>query len=43
MGGGGAHKPKQPKQYARLNTKMQLATKCKACGIINISKYVNKF
>ena len=26
-----------------VNTKMQLSTQCKACGTINISKYVNIF
>ena len=26
-----------------VNTKMQLSTKCRACGTINISKYVNIF
>ena len=25
-----------------VNTKMQLSTQCRACGTINISKYVNK-
>ena len=24
-----------------VNTKMQLSTQCRACGTINISKYVN--
>ena len=26
-----------------VNTKMQLPTQCRACGTINISKYVNNF
>ena len=26
-----------------VNTKMQLSTQCRACGKINISKYVNIF
>ena len=26
-----------------VNTKMQLSTQCRACGMINISKYVNIF
>ena len=26
-----------------VNTKMQLSTQCRACGTINISKYVNIF
>ena len=26
-----------------VNTKMQLSTQCRACGPINISKYVNIF
>ena len=26
-----------------VNTKMQLSTECRACGPINISKYVNIF
>ena len=26
-----------------INTKMQLSTQCRACGTINISKYVNNF
>ena len=26
-----------------VNTKMQLSTQCRACGTINISKYVNNF
>ena len=37
----------KPKQYARLsrevNTKQQPSTQCKACGTINIAKYVNNF
>ena len=47
-GGGGA--ALKPKQYAvcqtvsnEVNTKMQLSTPCRACGTINISKYVNIF
>ena len=27
----------------KLNTKMQQSTQCRACGTINISKYVNIF
>ena len=26
-----------------VNTKMQLSTQCRACGTVNISKYVNNF
>ena len=37
----------ETKQYARLsrevNTKQQPSTQCKACGTINITKYVNNF
>ena len=28
---------------SEVNTKMQLSTQCRACGTINISKYVNIF
>ena len=43
-GGGGALKPKQQTVSNEvINTKMQLSTKCRACGTINISKYVNIF
>ena len=27
----------------KVNTKMQLSTQCRACGTVNISKYVNIF
>ena len=44
-GGGGAalKKPKQQTVSNEVNTKMQLhvSTQCRACGTINISKYVN--
>ena len=42
-GGGGALKPKQQTVSNEVNTKMQLSTHCRACGTINISKYVNNF
>ena len=42
-GGGGALKPKQQTVSNEVNTKMQLSTQCRACGKINISKYVNIF
>ena len=42
-GGGGALKPKQQTVSNEVNTKMQLSTQCRACGTINISKYVNNF
>ena len=47
-GGGGrgvgrALKPKQQTVSNEVNTKMQLSTQCRACGTINISKYVNIF
>ena len=41
--GGGALKPKQQTVSNEENTKMQLSTQCRACGTINISKYVNIF
>ena len=41
--GGGALKPKQQTVSNEVNTKMQLSTQCRACGTINISKYVNIF
>ena len=39
--GGLALKPKQQTVSNEVNTKMQLSTQCRACGTINISKYVN--
>ena len=42
-GGGRALKPKQQTVSNEVNTEMQLSTKCRACGTINISKYVNIF
>ena len=42
-GGGGALTPKQQTVSNEVNTKMQLSTQCRACGTINISKYVNIF
>ena len=43
-GGGQALKPKQQTVSNEvINTKMQLSTQCRACGTINISKYVNIF
>ena len=42
-GGGRALKPKQQTVSNEVNTKMQLSTQCRACGKINISKYVNIF
>ena len=42
-GGGGALKPKQQTVSNEVNTKIQLSTQCRACGTINISKYVNIF
>ena len=42
-GGGAALKLKQQTVSNEVNTKMQLSTQCRACGIINISKYVNIF
>ena len=45
--GGGQGEGLKQKQFARLssevNTKMQLPTKHRACGIFTISKYVNNF
>ena len=41
--GGRALKPKQQTMSNEVNTKMQLSTQCRACGTINISKYVNIF
>ena len=40
---GWALKPKQQTVSNEVNTKMQLSTQCRACGTINISKYVNIF
>ena len=46
-GGGGERDALEPKKYARLSNevkyKMKLSTQCRACGTINISKYVNNF
>ena len=42
-GGGGALKPKQQTVSNEVNTKMQLSKQCRACGTINISKYVISF
>ena len=45
-GGGGGERALKPKQQTvsnEVNTKMQLSTQCRACGTINISKYVNIF
>ena len=42
-GEGGALKPKQPTVSNEVNTKMQLSTQCRACGTVNISKYVHIF
>ena len=42
-GGGRALKPKQQTVSDEVNTKVQLSTQCRACGTINISKYVNIF
>ena len=42
-GRGGALKPKQQTVSNEVNTKMHLSTQCRACGTINISKYVNIF
>ena len=45
-GGGGAEHSMKPKQQTvsnEVNTKMQPSTQCRACGTINIPKYVNIF
>ena len=44
-GGGAGHrmKPKQQTVSNEVNTKMQPSTQCRACGTINIPKYVNIF
>ena len=44
-GGGGGTETKTVCQTVsnEVNTKMQLSTQCRACGIINNSKYVNIF
>ena len=42
-GGGRVLKPKQQTVSNEVNTKLQLSTQCRACGTINISKYVNIF
>ena len=36
-------KPKQQTVSNEVNTKMQPSTQCRACGTINIPKYVNIF
>ena len=47
--GGGGERPGTETKTVRqtvsneVNTKMQLSTQCRACGTINISKYVNIF
>ena len=43
VGRGGALKLKQQTVSNEVNMKMQLSTQCRACGTINISKYVNIF
>ena len=45
-GGGGGAAGTETKTVCQtvsneVNTKMQLSTQCRACGTINISKYVN--
>ena len=47
-GGGGVRPGTETKTVCQtvsneVNTKMQLSTQCRACGTINISKYVNIF
>ena len=48
-GGGGGGPGTETKTVCQIvssnevNTKMQLSTQCRACGTINISKYVNIF
>ena len=44
-GGGGGTETKTVCQTVsnEVNTKMQKSTQCRACGTINISKYVNIF
>ena len=42
-GGGPGTETKQQTVSNEVNTKMQLSTQCRACGTINISKYVNIF
>ena len=44
-GGGGGTETKTVCQTVsnEVNTKMQQSTQCRACGTINISKYVNIF
>ena len=44
-GGGGGTETKTVCQTVsnEVNTKKQLSTQCRACGTINISKYVNIF
>ena len=47
MGGGGAgvggwgwNQNSMPDRHMRYNTNIQLSTQCRACGTVNISKYV---
>ena len=44
-GGGGGTETKTVCQTVsnEVHTKMQQSTQCRACGIINISKYINIF
>ena len=44
-GGGGGTETKTVCQTVsnEVNTKMQLSTQCRACGTINVSKYLNIF
>ena len=42
-GGGTETKTVCQTESNEVNTKMQLSTQCRACGTINISKYVNIF
>ena len=44
-GGGPGTETKTVRQTVsnEVNTKMQLSTQCRACGPINISKYINIF
>ena len=43
-GGGGTETKKVCQTVSNeVDTKMQLSTQCRACGTINISKYVNIF
>ena len=42
-GGGGGAGGAAEARTACQNTKMQLSSHCRACRIINILKYINKF